>query len=85
VIARSTLFPIFLLAISRSYCVCRFCHSCAVVPKYRDKRNAISHVAQGLTRGAADEIVPRDSLLPRAWELARYLKKQNALMLRYTR
>jgi hypothetical protein len=44
-----------------------------------------SHAAQGLTRGAADEIVPRESLLPRAWELAHYLKKQNALTLRYTR
>jgi len=26
-IARSTFLPILLLAISKSYCVCRFCHS----------------------------------------------------------
>jgi len=30
-IARSTFLPILLLAISKSYCVCRFCHSCALV------------------------------------------------------
>jgi enoyl-CoA hydratase/carnithine racemase len=27
----------------------------------------------------------REALLPRAWELARHLKKQNPLTLRYTR
>ena len=35
--------------------------------------------------GAVNEVVSRQALLPRAWELARHLKKQNALTLRYTR
>ncbi len=35
--------------------------------------------------GAVNEVVNREALLPRAWELARYLKKQNPLTLRYTR
>lgn len=35
--------------------------------------------------GAVNELVPREALLPRAWELARHLKKQNPLTLRYTR
>src|SRR5712664_3747051 len=35
--------------------------------------------------GAVNEVVPRDALLPRAWELARHLKRQNPLTLRYTR
>jgi enoyl-CoA hydratase/carnithine racemase len=35
--------------------------------------------------GAVNEVLPRQALLPRAWELARYLKKQNPLTLRYTR
>ena len=32
-----------------------------------------------------NEIVSREALLPRAWELARHMKKQNPLTLRYTR
>src|SRR5205823_6419135 len=57
--ARSTFLPILLLAISKSYCVCRFCQSCALVPKYRDNRSAISAVIArrrrtiSLTVGAA--------------------------------
>src|SRR6201993_4733145 len=35
--------------------------------------------------GAVNEIVSREALLPRAWELARHMKKQNPLTLRYTR
>lgn len=35
--------------------------------------------------GAVNEVVRREALLPRAWELARHLKKQNPLTLRYTR
>lgn len=35
--------------------------------------------------GAVNEIVSREKLLPRAWELARLLKKQSPLTLRYTR
>jgi len=35
--------------------------------------------------GAVNEVVRRDALLPRAWELARHFKKQNPLTLRYTR
>jgi enoyl-CoA hydratase/carnithine racemase len=35
--------------------------------------------------GAVNEVVHREALLPRAWELARYLTKQNPLTLRYTR
>jgi enoyl-CoA hydratase/carnithine racemase len=35
--------------------------------------------------GAVNEVVGREALLPRAWELARHLKKQNPLTLRYTR
>src|SRR2546429_2210787 len=57
--ARSTFLPILLLAISKSYCVCRFCQSCALVPKNRDNRSAISAVLArrlrtiSLTVGAA--------------------------------
>jgi enoyl-CoA hydratase/carnithine racemase len=35
--------------------------------------------------GAVNEVVPRETLLPRAWELARQLKQQHRLTLRYTR
>lgn len=35
--------------------------------------------------GAVNEVMKREDLLPRAWELARYMKKQNPLTLRYTR
>jgi enoyl-CoA hydratase/carnithine racemase len=35
--------------------------------------------------GAVNEILPREALVPRAWELARHLKKQSPLTLRYTR
>jgi enoyl-CoA hydratase/carnithine racemase len=40
---------------------------------------------EGKDYGAVNEILPREALLPRAWELARHLKKQNRLTLRYTR
>jgi enoyl-CoA hydratase/carnithine racemase len=35
--------------------------------------------------GAVNEVVSREALLPRAWELAQHMKKQNPLTLRYTR
>jgi enoyl-CoA hydratase/carnithine racemase len=35
--------------------------------------------------GAVNEVISREALLPRAWELARNLKKQSPLTLRYTR
>ena len=35
--------------------------------------------------GAVNEIVSREALLPRAWELARHMTKQSPLTLRYTR
>jgi enoyl-CoA hydratase/carnithine racemase len=35
--------------------------------------------------GAVNEVISREALLPRAWELARDLKKQSPLTLRYTR
>lgn len=35
--------------------------------------------------GLVNEILPREQLLPRAWELAEQLIKQNPLVLRYTR
>ena len=35
--------------------------------------------------GAVNEVLPKADLLPRAWELGRYLLKQNPLTLRYTR
>jgi len=41
--------------------------------------------AQAKDYGAVNEVVPRDALLPRAWELARHLNRQNPLTLRYTR
>lgn len=41
--------------------------------------------AEAKQYGAVNEVLPRQALLPRAWELARGLKKQNPLTLRYTR
>ena len=41
--------------------------------------------AEAKAYGAVNEVVGREALLPRAWELARHLKKQNPLTLRYTR
>jgi enoyl-CoA hydratase/carnithine racemase len=41
--------------------------------------------AQAKEYGAVNEVVSREGLLPRAWELARHLKKQSPLTLRYTR
>jgi enoyl-CoA hydratase/carnithine racemase len=41
--------------------------------------------AEAKEYGAVNEVVPPEALLPRAWELARHLKKQNPLTLRYTR
>ncbi len=41
--------------------------------------------AEAKDYGAVNEVVGREALLPRAWELARHLKKQNPLTLRYTR
>ncbi len=35
--------------------------------------------------GLVGEVMPRDDLLPRAWEIARQLAKKNDLLLRYTR
>jgi enoyl-CoA hydratase/carnithine racemase len=35
--------------------------------------------------GLVNEVLPREELLPRAWEIARDLIKQNPLVLRYTR
>src|ERR1700752_4114883 len=41
--------------------------------------------AQAREYGAVNEVVSREALLPRAWELARHLSKQSPLTLRYTR
>ena len=41
--------------------------------------------AEAKEYGAVNEVLSREALLPRAWELARHLKKQNPLTLRYTR
>jgi enoyl-CoA hydratase/carnithine racemase len=41
--------------------------------------------AEAREYGAVNEVVSREALLPRAWELARHMKKQNPLTLRYTR
>ena len=35
--------------------------------------------------GLVAELMPREALLPRAWEMARELAKKNDLLLRYTR
>jgi enoyl-CoA hydratase/carnithine racemase len=40
---------------------------------------------QAMEFGAVNEVLPGPALLPRAWELARALRKQNPLTLRYTR
>ena len=41
--------------------------------------------AEAKAYGAVNEVISREALLPRAWELARNLKKQSPLTLRYTR
>jgi enoyl-CoA hydratase/carnithine racemase len=41
--------------------------------------------AEAKDYGAVNEVVSRNTLLPRAWELANQLKKQNPLTLRYSR
>jgi len=41
--------------------------------------------AEAKDYGAVNEVVPRDALMPRAWALARHLKMQNPLTLRYSR
>ena len=41
--------------------------------------------AEAKDHGAVNEVLARHDLLPRAWELARHLKKQNPLTLRYSR
>src|SRR5437588_10329639 len=41
--------------------------------------------AQAKEYGAVNEVVAREALLPRAWELARQMNTQSALTLRYTR
>jgi enoyl-CoA hydratase/carnithine racemase len=41
--------------------------------------------AEAKEYGAVNEVISREALLPRAWELARDLKKQSPLTLRYTR
>jgi enoyl-CoA hydratase/carnithine racemase len=42
-----------------------------------------AHEAKAL--GLISEILPREQLLPRAWELAEQLVQQHPLVLRYTR
>jgi enoyl-CoA hydratase/carnithine racemase len=41
--------------------------------------------AQAKEYGAVNEVVSREALLPRAWELARHMNRQSSLTLRYTR
>jgi enoyl-CoA hydratase/carnithine racemase len=41
--------------------------------------------AEAKEQGAVNEVVSREALLPRAWELARHMNKQSPLTLRYTR
>src|SRR6266446_1677944 len=41
--------------------------------------------AQANEYGAVNEVVSREAVLPRSWELARHMKKQSPLTLRYTR
>src|SRR5467141_146145 len=41
--------------------------------------------AEAKEYGAVNEVVSREALLPRVWELARHMKNQNPLTLRYTR
>jgi len=41
--------------------------------------------AEAKEYGAVNEVIRREALLPRAWELAGHLKRQNPLTLRYTR
>ena len=43
------------------------------------------NAAEAKEYGAVNEVISREALLPRAWELARNLKKQSPLTLRYTR
>jgi enoyl-CoA hydratase/carnithine racemase len=62
---------------------------CDIVGEIRGRYFLLSgqklSAAQAKEYGAVNEVVSRETLLPRAWELARHMNKQSALTLRYTR
>lgn len=53
--------------------------------RYFHLTGQIIDAASALQMGLVNEVLARDDLLPRAWELARTLSNQNDLVLRYTR
>lgn len=61
------------------------CPQQTVAVGHRENPRLIRLVRSPARYGAPNEIVSRDSLLPRARESARHLKKQNALTLRCAR
>ena len=60
-------------------------HGGVVLAQDRETSAYFGMPAAAISTGAVNEVLPKDQLLDRAWELARELAKRPPLVLRYTR